>query len=608
MMKIVSLYFFIFTMFFGWNISAQQNSVISISEEDQDGNSFDKNGNIKESYKNTKIVDINSVLHIDLDKDVLISKSGKAMEARLPDHLSKKLSSLIQIMESRQESLITLERIVNSYNYQTFKTDVNSYNTYISELQKTVEHIEKIIEIDPRIEEKALKYDDMYGSVYLAATEVIQEVRNEITEFAKSEGVSVQMGSWLVTNKKRTPLHLPGFDSIAPQKPYEVERWQFIPTEEQLSELERLQELARENRGKEKEILKAIARNHIAQLEEFGNTKIKELKVALKQETEKIKAALGATINPKLIALLKDIEETERLTTLFISNLSTRKEYYEGIISGDKFTIEELVVHLRNDIQFITEKDGKELLNQITKTGDHITSLDAVFTETLSTLKTLYEDLKTRYTEFYNVSKNAITESIQHFLYGQKLDFAALNFSDKVYKLSLDALPEATSFNLIDAGIRDSGDQLGFKLVVSSKKGVLYEENRRVFIFKILPHVEGTVGVIFADPLAHTGVKTQFQMAPYYNMIIKGVFDQGIRRKSIVYNRLLDWGVGLHISAPDFDGDDVPELGVGIVVSVLHDYVQSGMAINVFTGDPYWFFGLRLPVPSFNIGGIPALP
>lgn len=58
------------------------------------------------------------------------------------------------------------------------------------------------------------------------------------------------------------------------------------------------------------------------------------------------------------------------------------------------------------------------------------------------------------------------------------------------------------------------------------------------------------------------------------------------------------------MSAPDFDADDVPELGVGVVASLLHDYVQSGIAINVFTGDPYWFFGLKLPVPSFNIGTV----
>ena len=114
------------------------------------------------------------------------------------------------------------------------------------------------------------------------------------------------------------------------------------------------------------------------------------------------------------------------------------------------------------------------------------------------------------------------------------------------------------------------------------------------------------MGVIFADPLARTNVKTQFQMAPYYNLIFKGLFDQKIRRKSVTYNRILDWGIGLHISAPDFDGDDVPELGTGIVVSVLHDYIQSGIAINVFTGDPYWYFGLRLPIPSFNIGSIPS--
>ena len=120
-------------------------------------------------------------------------------------------------------------------------------------------------------------------------------------------------------------------------------------------------------------------------------------------------------------------------------------------------------------------------------------------------------------------------------------------------------------------------------------------------MFKVLPHIITTVGVIFADPLANNAVQTQFQMAPAYNVIFKGFCDQGCRRKSVIYNRLFDWGVGLHISAPDFDKDDVPEIAAGVVISSLHDYLQGGFAFNLFTGDPFWFFGLRFPIPSFNM-------
>ncbi|MBQ4819364.1 hypothetical protein [Aquimarina sp. MMG016] len=596
-------YFLVFFILSFCEILLAQDMVITISEEDQDGKYLNRDGTIKPGFINAKIADINSTLDINLNKNTLITKIGGSFQARLPNDLSSKLSKLTKVMESRNESLKNLERIVNLYDYNNFRTDSNAYNNYITQLQQAVAKLEEIAEIDPRIEERALEFDDLYGSVYQAAEAVFNDVYIEFKNFTNREGVNIQFGSWLVAKGRKIPIHLQGFDSIAPQSPFEVERWQFSPTDEQIEELEKLTQYANENRGVEDEILKNIVRNQIQQLRDFTDTKILELQRKVEEALERVRTELGETISPKLKTLFDEIDRTIVLIEDFVREITIRKKYYQNIISGSPYTIDELIFRLQRDVKFVKDDKGKEVLNQIVNIANLINSSDEDITKDL---KVVFNDLKEEFEIGISVFSNSVTDNIRIFLYGEDLDFAALKFSEEVFSLSLDDLPESTRLDLIDTGVRKDGDQLAFKLEVRSKKGIIYTENRKLYMFRVLTHIEGTVGVIFADPLARTEIKTQFQMAPYYNMIIKGLFDQKLRRRSVPYNRIFDWGIGLHLSAPDFDGDDVPELGTGIVISMLHDYIQSGAAINVFNGDPYWFFGLRLPVPSFNIGSLPS--
>jgi hypothetical protein len=214
--------------------------------------------------------------------------------------------------------------------------------------------------------------------------------------------------------------------------------------------------------------------------------------------------------------------------------------------------------------------------------------------------KKLEEEFNSGYKSFEALARKKASEII----YGVQLDIAALEFGEEVYKLTLSDLPASVELDLINTGIRSDGDRLVLKMIVADKNSMQSRtlESREIYLFRILPHVITTVGVVFADPLAETEIQAQFQMAPSFNFLFKGLGDQKCRRKSVAYNRLFDWGIGLHLAAPDFDKDDVPEIAAGVVVSTLHDYLQGGFAFNIFTGDPYWFFGLRFPIPSFNIG------
>ena len=66
---------------------------------------------------------------------------------------------------------------------------------------------------------------------------------------------------------------------------------------------------------------------------------------------------------------------------------------------------------------------------------------------------------------------------------------------------------------------------------------------------------------------------------------------------------LLEPGFGLNLAALDFNHDDAQELGVGLGVSAIRDFLTFGYGYNVTQGVRYWFFGLRLPVPGISVNG-----
>lgn len=581
----------------------QKDAVIKIGERDQDGKSIDKEtGEIKEAYINNKIVDINSILDITLDKTILISKTSK--NAKFPVEISEKVTKISEALKKRKETLQVIDSIIRLYSFDALVNDEEATKKYFSALGTAVKRVDDIARIDPRINDKALDYDDFYTSVYFAAEDVLNELTQEVEKIASENGVYVQFGGWIVVGGKQTALNIPGFDEIKPQEAFEVDRWQMLPSPKQLAELKELQKIAKENEGKEDEILKNIAKNHLDQLRTILDTKIRAIQNRIDEEIEKIKD-LDNAAQIRFDTLVGEINEVKRMIKDFKQDLNLRKEYYTAMVSNEETVVlSEFLSKMETDIKEMKSR-GKLLLDKVNSVSVTITAIGGELGATIQQIKMEFEDLKDTYTNIYNTIKSTISDQFKAFLYGEKLNFAALKYSAEVYKFTLDKLPEATSFDLINSGVRKDGDQLAFKLEVSGKDGVIYSENRKVFMFRVLPHIEGTVGVIFADPLANTAVQTQFQLAPYYNVIFKGFLDRRARRKSITYNRIFDWGIGLHVSAPDFDGDDVPELGTGIVISGLNDYVQTGIAINVFTGDPYWFFGLRLPVPTFNIGASP---
>ncbi|WP_459209707.1 hypothetical protein [Aquimarina rhabdastrellae] len=577
-------------------IGTAQN-ILKITEEDQDQQYQTATGAIEASYINSKIVDINSTLALEIDYETLLLHIGKTSNIGLPEAYTTKLNLLIDAMKTRNKHLEQFKNLLHQYDYESFKADPEKNRAWASQMQTLAYNVIDLTTIDPYIESGPGGFRPK--DIYERTAVVLDRMKENVAKHAQQEGVAIQMGAWLVTKNQQIALHLPEFDEIKPQTSYEVQRWQLLPTIDQLNQLNQLQQFAKENTDTGIAILKKTLDAEVDRLKGVFTADFN-------MQLATIKNALAAFDTAEVQPLVTKLKTIETYCDQLKNQINSRISYYKGLQEQDIANPLGIISNVNADITFLKDGLGKQIKDDFETVKADITSLTTSLQSTEG--KQLVASVNSaiaHYSQWYNTLKNLVNpNTISTLLGGTTVDFKTLDFSEEVLSFSLQELPKRTRLDLVTTGRRKDGDQIAFKFEVKTTKDMIYHEYRKVMMYRILPHIEGTVGVVFADPLAHTAIKTQFQMAPYYNLILKGGFDQKLRRKSVLYNQLFDFGIGLHVSAPDFDGDDIPELGTGMVISMLHDYVQSGMAINVFTGDPYWFFGIRIPVPSFNIGNL----
>lgn len=581
-------------IFISIDLSAQSiDKVITIIENDRDANYKSKSDALKERFVDNPVVDINSILNINLDYTILIEKISQKIPG-ISEDIAKKIQSLNLAMYERQLTLQMFEALLSTYNYEDFKSHPEKNIEWTEQMQRVAISIVQLTEVSDYILEGPGGFKPI--DIYSRAETELKRMQQELEIQAEKNGVYLQLACWLQKDRfPAQPIHIPNFDSIAPQPSYEVDRWIILPTAAQLRQLDQAAEIARANRGRGVSILKELIDNQKEQLRAIASEELTILVQSLENE-------LNNFSDDELLEFKENFSILKRRLESFNLEVERRVSWYSNLNINNESDFFSALTQLQNDIRFIKE-EGKFILqslkNLIVEATRISTTIGSNISEVIRNTTRLHELIESWFRA--SLDRNGF-DKIKELLSGTVVDYELLRFTDQVFKLSLRNIPLQADLDLYSTGVRSNGDRLIFKLEVNSKTDLLYNENREVYMYNILPHIEGTVGVIFADPLANTAIETQFIMAPYYNMILKGVFDQNLRRRSVSYNRMFDWGVGLHVSAPDFDGDDVPELGAGIVISVLHDYIQSGAAVNVFTGDPYWFFGLRLPVPSFNIG------
>lgn len=568
--------------------------ILTVKEKDQDGKYLDDSGKIRREYTNARIADINSRIEIDINKTALIQALGQKGNFSLPPQTDSLLQRLTKIMQ--QESVVLNEFKLAIQNYSRAGNDPSKSRAFNASMRRVSNFARFVFKGDPVIQQYYLAdtSGSLFDPVFPAVQRRINDIQTELINAKKDSGSSIQLGTWLYHNNNYTPVHLDGFDKIPQGEYYVLERWNVIPSAQQLEQLSQLQQLAKDNRDAGVDILKTVLRNYITnftgQLEQKLQRNFADFDVA----SASIKADIGQSpVAADLLLLRAQYEE-------WITFCTAKVNEYSLIIQGQTPELGQLLIKLNTDISLLNNQ-SRSIFQTLQKLRADIDALPAQLLTKADSLKRL---AIRRFEDFKSI---IIPANLAALADNQQLNTAALEFGEEVSRLSLNDLPATAELDLGYTGVRDAGDRLVIKIgsVAGSKQVKTDLETREIMLFRVLPHFEGTVGVIFAHPFTKTAIEKQFQMAPYYNLLFKGFFPWGekYRRKSALNNTLKDFSWGLHISSPDFNKDDVPELAVGLVISGFKDYLQMGLAHNIFENASFWFFGIRLPVPAMNFGG-----
>ena len=181
---------------------------------------------------------------------------------------------------------------------------------------------------------------------------------------------------------------------------------------------------------------------------------------------------------------------------------------------------------------------------------------------------------------------------------GTEVNLDAIEFSDKVYKLSVDKMPEEAEFNLLYSGQRKQGDMVVLKIAVGhtadTDKQPKDLETRTMRLLNVPPHLDMVVNYAFARPTRN--FNDFLPNGPAYSVVFK------FTSRSLFYRNFIDAGVGLNFATFDFNRDGNPEIAAGAAFSCFRDYLQGGVGFNFSRNTPYLHAGLRIPFPTMGIG------
>lgn len=549
-------------------------------------------------YVNQRNSDISSTLRINVNREKLIAAiSEKVNSNPLPPDAMKLLSILSSALEKKNEMLDRFKSTVDGYKpADGSEEEQKRAEAFNRTMEQNAKEILNLFAVDSKLQ---LYYalDEAPGLIsplYPALEKRIKEIENEILDSATNAETRIQFGGWLLHNNNEAALHFSNFDTHALGGFYELERWRILPTKDQLEEFEKFDKLAKQSKFKEADFTVALKEFYLNQFIAAAQKAISENSRSFEAEAKAVLSSVDApTIKTTITSIL---QATSRLH----QHLQERIQYYSTLKKKQSFSLPSLLEGITKDIAtFDTFKKSLQDSTQklITEINNAATAVKAACTALKSKSNEYLKELAG--TILSSSGLNALTVT-------NHLPKLALEFGKEVISHSLQSLPKNSSTDLRYAGIRQAGDRVVLKMVV--KKGpseTILEYAPEITLYRIQPHFEGTVGVTMAHPLSQTAITRDVQMAPYYNLLFKGVLGMsgGWKRRSELPNTILDFNFGIHVSTPDFDKDDVPELGVGLVLSGFYDYFQAGWAYNFFHGTSYLHFGIRLPVPSMNFGG-----
>lgn len=577
------------------------------------------------------VVDINSRVNVLLNKAALDARIPKALNLQgLDPNIAARISLLSSVLKDREQNL---QQLKTAFSQAQGKETMSSeeLKSYYSEVQKAASGPASLIRASRRplpgsiFKERFDEYFnhppagldpkhvalDQYAVTFMAATDDLAKLQQDLEASASQNAVYVRLGAWV----QDRPQHLAGFDTLQPGQHFVVERFNLQLTDAQKEELKNLAVLSK-NLNDEGisaiSLWKQTGKALIEGVVDKSNTAtcIRTLKNTLTTDRSEISSATTA--------LQQQYDDAKTKVDAYVATLEKLKTSYSDGGTAAGMPADQFLIQTNDDMVSLVD-DTKQLATDLRNAATTMTAIAAGLTGQAKTdLTNLAAAAKscadTAEADLKQWRAN-IVGAIDALRTGTDFDRAALQFSDAVSKLDIDKVPDNTFLPLTYTGPRQRGDALTFKLAAGTPNGpeVQLEEGDFV-LFQTLPYITLKVGLIFAHPTTKAATDTttttttttdstdskvrHFQTAPAYSVLFKK--DSPTR---MWWNTLFDPGIGVNLSALDFNHDDTPELGAGPVVSLFRDIVQVGAGYNIPLGKKYWFFGLRLPFPTLTMNG-----
>ncbi|MCW5520645.1 hypothetical protein J1N09_12395 [Aureitalea sp. L0-47] len=537
-----------------------------------------------------KIVDINSSLEVDVNKREVL----KAIELQYPQlktqvELESKIDALQKALEN-QESIINI--------LQSSMPSRDQQQTFFFQIDRFLMLVGQNSELRAQVNALYAEYDNVYGITgsqdLPAEAYIIQNLNNDLDKLvedlntSKPQAYSVSLLAFKKDPSGGDRVHVKNFDTYTERDYVTIDRWVTTLSEEQKKKLEDLRAKAEELNKSNATLfdeLKQLFKANFPNLDCIG-----EVKDNLNDMLQDPQLAGPFTTDLKNISskIYKDLGSLQVLIDLFNKNFD----------SWDVDTVFQAADALKN---------LKQEFESISISFDSFKRTAA----SIATLQTKADTLVTSFTGCYSALKDDydnLTKALSLIVKRQSNFIKNKEIGKEVLKFTATTLPQKGFINLKGTGNRSNGDQLLIEVVLrfpASEDGmpeqIITLEEHLLTMQLIGIRSEVAVGMLLMNPNESSldfEPERKFYFAPGASLLFK--FGS---RKSMTYNNIVDFGLGINFASPDLDTDGTPEFGVGIIATAIRDIISVGYGYNVTIDAPYWYFGVNLP---FNFPGIPV--
>jgi hypothetical protein len=567
------------------------------------------------------IVDINSKIVIYVNKPAVRLQALKMTGSDFPPALLKRMEEITSIL-NKQANILQLLGNIDHFSREEREKNLNEFS---SKMLALLSFLGK----NPVYRQKANaalgvrgRSGQEYRDIYSLVGQRMEELESQLT--SSYSGVRFRMGAWLRGKSGEHPVHIDGFDKYEQGEFYKYPFFTMPSSEEVQKQLNDLKDAAnRFNTGGVSSLINL--KENLEKLNNFLETNLKKALDCMKNALENAKATL--------IQNIKDLPmpQTNKLLDKVKKMIATVKDAQSLI----KSLIDD-PAQLGTQIEVI--RDVKDMVNLVVEGINFVKdNLDAMEQEVKNGIKQLKADIKTIVQNELNTIRNTCFTALENFIETigngisgffdsfststmmlSEQERGSMKLGDKVNSLLIDNIPEKGVLDLRYTGNRADDDEIYIKAVLEQAPATTAASTpstaagspsspltqviaEKVLVLYKITYIKLKTGLIFANPFKKEGIAftKKFQAAPSYSVMLK----LG-NRKSITWNRLFQPGIGINVSALDFNQDSTLEVGLGVVLSTFKDYLQVGVGRNMTFDKWYWFFGVNLPWGDISLPGL----